>query len=199
MSPTEITLDEGTRPHPNVVVKHNSPNQSDRAAVPLSLIVLHDTEGANIAKSAADLAGLGNFFGQSSVEASSHVATDGDGNSARFVSDDRKAWHCAAFNSASLGIEQIGVVTQSHATWMKNHRQLEETARWIAHWSHHHDIPIRRAEVSGEQVTRSGVIRHMDLGGPGGGHSDPGEHFPLDHVLQLARLFKALHPAGESK
>jgi N-acetyl-anhydromuramyl-L-alanine amidase AmpD len=199
MNPVKIALDEGTRPHPNVVVKHKSPNQSDRKPVPLDLIVLHDTEGANIAKSAKDLEGLGNFFAQSSVEASSHVATDGDGNSARFVSDDRKAWHCAAFNSASLGIEQIGFAKQSHEAWMKRWPQLHETARWIAHWSHRHDIPIRRAEVSDERVTRSGVIRHMDLGVPGGNHADPGEHFPFNHVLELARLFKALHPSGEDQ
>jgi NAD kinase len=39
---------------------------------------------------------------------SAHVCTDGDGNSARYVPDAAKAWHCAGFNSQSLGVEQIG-------------------------------------------------------------------------------------------
>lgn len=196
MSPAEITLDAGTRLHPNVVLKRASPNQSDRVPVPLDLIVLHDSEIPNAPKSTKDLTTLGNIFAQPSEETSSHVGTDGDGNSARFVSDDRKAWHCVAFNSASLGIEQIGFAAESHEDWMKRPLQLEETARWIAQWSHQHDIPIRRAEVSGKQVTRSGVIRHMDLGAAGGGHSDPGEHYPFNHVLELARLFKGMHASG---
>lgn len=192
----EVQLGARSRLHPNVVARHNSPNQSERSPVPLNLIVLHDTEGANLPGSTRDLTGLGDFFGRSSTEASSHVATDSDGNSARYVSDRRKAWHCMAYNSASLGIEQIGFVTQSRADWLQNWRQLRETARWIAYWSHRYDIPIRRARVSDGGVTRSGVTRHMDLGSDGGGHVDPGSNYPFDRVLMLARAYKAAHFLG---
>lgn len=176
---------------PNVVVRHYSPCQSERSPVPLNLIILHDTEGSNVPDSISDLAGLGDWFGSISAQASSHVATDSDGNSARFVSDRRKAWHCMAYNSASLGIEQVGFASQSRVTWLKNWRQLRETARWIAYWSHRYGIPIRKGAVSGGVVTRSGVLRHMDLGAIGGGHSDPGSNYPFGRVLLLARLFKA--------
>jgi hypothetical protein len=176
---------------PNVVVRHYSPCQSERAGVPLNLIVLHDTEGANIPDSTADLSGLGDWFGSIGAQASSHVATDSDGNSARFVSDRRKAWHCMAYNSASLGIEQLGFASQSRTAWFKNWRQLRETARWIAYWSHRYGIPIRKGAVSGGAVTRAGVLRHMDLGTTGGGHSDPGSAYPFYRVLLLARAYKA--------
>lgn len=179
------------RLHPNVVVRHYSPCQSERASVPLDLIVLHDTEGANIPDSVQDLAGLGDFFGSISAQASSHVATDSDGNSARFVSDHKKAWHCAGYNSASLGIEQIGFASTSRSGWFANWRQLRETARWIAYWSTAYGIPIRKGAVSGGVVTRSGVLRHMDLGVIGGGHSDPGSNYPFGRVLLLARAYKA--------
>lgn len=178
------------RIHPNVVVRHYSPNQSERTGVPINLIVLHDTEGANLPGSTADLAGLGSWFANSSAQASSHVATDGDGNSARFVSDRKKAWHCMAYNSASLGIEQIGFASQSRSQW--SWRQLRETARWIAYWSIKHGIPIRKGAVSGGTVTRAGVLRHMDLGAIGGGHSDPGSGYPFGRVLLLARAYKAV-------
>lgn len=181
-----LRIPKGVRLHPNVVDRHKSPNQSDRDGVPLNLIVLHDTEGTNLPKSTADLKGLGDFFGQSETEASSHVATDGDGNSARFVSDTRKAWHCAGYNSASLGIEQIGFASQSK--WPR--AQLLETARWIAYWSIEHGIPIRRGAVSNGSVTKSGVLRHMDLGSVGGGHVDPGANFPFNKTLRLARAIK---------
>jgi hypothetical protein len=187
----KIKVGKRERLHPNVVARHYSPNQSERDPVPLNMIVLHDTEGANIPHSIADLVGLGSFFGESSVQASAHVATDSDGNSGRYVSDRKKAWHCMAYNSASLGIEQIGFVSQSRSTWLKNWRQLRETARWVAYWSHRYGIPIRRAAVSDGTVTRSGVIRHMDLGIIGGGHVDPGVNYPFNRVLWMARAYKA--------
>lgn len=187
----KVHVSKRDRLHPNVVVRHYSPCQSDRDSVPLNLIVLHDTEGANVPDSTSDLAGLGSFFGNLSTQASAHVATDSDGNSARYVSDRRKAWHCMAYNSASLGIEQLGFASQSRTTWLKNWRQLRETARWIAYWSHRYGIPVRKGSVSGGAVTRSGVLRHMDLGATGGGHSDPGSAYPFNRVLWLARAYKA--------
>lgn len=186
-----VHLGKRDRLAPNVVVHHSSPCQSERAPLPLNLIVLHDTEGSNIPNSVADLSGLGDWFGNFSAQASSHVATDGDGNSARFVSDRKKAWHCAGYNSASLGIEQIGFASTSRVGWLKNWKQLRETARWIAYWSHRYGIPIRKGAVSGGVVTRAGVLRHMDLGIIGGGHSDPGAAYPFGRVLALARLYKA--------
>lgn len=191
MSRPRVHVGKRERLGPHVVVRHYSPCQSERAGVPLDLIVLHDTEGANIPGSIADLSGLGDFFGNLSTQASAHVATDSDGNSARYVSDRRKAWHCMAYNSASLGIEQLGFASQSRATWLKNWRQLRETARWIAYWSHRYGIPIRRGAVSNGTVTRAGVLRHMDLGAVGGGHSDPGANYPFNRVLWLARAYKA--------
>jgi len=183
---------KGDRLAPDVVVRHYSPCQSDRSGgIPLNLIVLHDTEGANI-EGVADLVGLGDWFGSLSTQASSHVATDADGNSARFVSDHKKAWHCMGYNSASLGIEQVGFVSQTRTAWLKNWRQLRETARWVAYWSHRYGIPIRKGAVSNGVVTRAGVLRHMDLGAIGGGHVDPGTNYPFGRVLVLARAYRAV-------
>ena len=174
------------RLHPDVVLRHFSPNTSDRTA-PLSLIVLHSTESKNVPKSATDLAGVADWFGQETSQVSAHVITDADGHSARCVPDRLKAWACAAFNSPSLNIEQIGAAAQpkwERAEWM-------ETARWIAYWSHSYGIPIRVGEVSGESVTRAGVVTHKMLGVAGGGHVDPGRAYPLEKVLDEARRIKA--------
>lgn len=188
------TVPRDDRAHPNVVVRHRSPNQSERASVPLCLIILHDTESANIPGD-ADLSGLGDWFGNPSAEVSAHVATDADGDSGRYVADASKAWHCAGFNSYSLGIEQIGFASQTRSQWRHTWKQLRETARWIAYWSIKHGIPIRRAQINGSTVARSGVARHMDLGIVGGGHSDPGAAYPFNRVLWLARAYKALRLA----
>jgi N-acetylmuramoyl-L-alanine amidase-like protein len=178
-----------TRIRPNVVLRENVINQSDRTAgVPLNLIVLHSTESHN-RPGDSDLAGVAGWFDNPAAQASSHVIVDADGSSARCVPDDRKAWTCEAYNSASLNIEQIGFASQGRKGWRRNWRELRETARWIARWSRQHRIPIRRAHVANGVVTRSGVTTHAKLGSAGGGHHDPGD-YPFRRVLLLARLYK---------
>jgi N-acetyl-anhydromuramyl-L-alanine amidase AmpD len=172
------------RTNPNVVYRRRSPNQSARTA-PVSIIVLHSTESSEVSHSSADLQGIANYFGSTSAQVSAHVITDADGNSARCVSDPGKAWACVSFNSASLNIEQIGHAAQT--SWPAS--QLDETARWIARWHRKHGIPIQRGAVSGVSVTKPGVVTHAQLGSAGGGHTDPGSHYPVDDVLKRAVKF----------
>ena len=171
-------------------------NQSSREGSTPQLIVLHTTFDPRTSSThvvrdepgIGDLKRLGAWFDDPQTEVSSHVANDAEGNDARYVRDRRKAWTVAAFNSVSLNIEQIGSAGFDRRTWMvKRQPQLENTARWIAHWHRRWDIPIRRAGVSGSTVTRSGVATHDQLGSAGGGHHDPGKGYPLGYVLRLAR------------
>ncbi len=87
----------------------------------------------------------------------------------------------------SLSIEQIGRAASEK--WTRD--EIRETARWIARWSKMHGIPIRKGAVNGGQVTRSGVVTHKMLGQLGGGHVDPGDRYPFDAVLNLARFYRA--------
>lgn len=176
-----------TRPH--VDVTRWSPNHSSRPGTRPVLIVVHATAGHN-RPGVVDLAGLGQWFAVGSIQAgnpvSSHVATDNEAHSARFVVDGEKAWHCAYYNRPSLGIEQVLPGDGSEVT----RQMLRETARWIALWSNMHHIPIRKGAVTGGgAITRSGVIRHSELGPLGGNHRDPGP-FDLHGCLSLARFYR---------
>lgn len=171
---------------PTVIVTDISPHQDERIS-PIVGITVHDTEGHN-RKGASDLAAIGDVF--HSRLASAHVCTDADGHSARYVADERKAWHCGVYNSQTLGVEQIGFASQGRATWRKRWRQLRETARWIAQWSLRWGVPIRKGRASGGYITRPGVVTHAQLGALGGGHWDPGD-YPMGYVLWLARAIKA--------
>lgn len=173
------------RIYPNVKIRKSVANQGSRYGVRPDLIVIHTTEGHN-RKGISDLRGLANFFDTPSVKASSHVATDADGYSARMVPDGREAWSCVLFNRRSLNIEQVGFASTSRPAWLKHRAELQETARWIALWSKRHGIPIRRVKPN-----RSGVVSHHDLGQAGGGHFDPGPNYPWRYVLAKARLYKA--------
>lgn len=161
---------------PKQQVVRNVRNQSARSG-PIRLIVLHDTEGANI-RGVSDLVGLGDWFDNPGAQASSHIAVDAEGNTGRYVPDDRKAWHSASFNSMSLGIEQVGFASQKD--WPE--AQLRKVAKWIAYWHKEYGIPIRHS-------TSHGVCRHSDLGVAGGGHHDPGPAYDLGRVLKMAREY----------
>ncbi|MFL5901257.1 MAG: N-acetylmuramoyl-L-alanine amidase [Solirubrobacterales bacterium] len=183
------SLRRGERVRPRIVVHGHSPNVSERLGVPLNLMVLHSTESHN-RPGDSDLAGVSGWFDNPSAQVSCHVVVDADGHSARCVPDRLKAWQVGTYNSAALGIEQIGHALQGRLAWRRSWRQLRETARWLAHWSILHGIPLRRAAVAGGAVTRSGVITHAELGAEGGGHFDPGA-YPFNRVLWLARAYRA--------
>jgi N-acetyl-anhydromuramyl-L-alanine amidase AmpD len=173
---------------PHVDYTEWSPNKSSRGGAHPTLIVIHATVSNNV-KGLADLRAIGSWFSRPSTQASSHVCTDNEGNSARYVRDSEKAWHCANFNRMSLGIEQI--LPGSAANQGQLTRDLyRETARWVARWSKMYGIPIRKGAVSGSQVTKSGVIRHSELGAAGGGHADPGL-YDMDAMMNLARFYRS--------
>lgn len=166
-------------------------NQSDRQpGSKIKLIVLHTTEGHN-RPGLEDLKNLAGWFNNPAAQASSHVGNDAEGNDARFVADSKKAWTCAAYNSASLNIEQIGFSATAQATWLaQNQKQLRNTAEWIAWWSKEHNIPIRKGRVFRGKVLLSGVVQHSDLGTEGGNHGDCGEGYPFKYVMKLAKQIR---------
>lgn len=170
---------------PHVNVTRWSPNRSERGGAHPTLIVIHATVSHNV-PGLSDLEAIANLFANPSFDASSHVCTDNEGHSARFVRDEHKAWHCAGFNRVSLGIEQVIMADGKELT-----RDLyRETARWVARWSLKYGIPIRKGSVSGGTVTRAGVVRHSELGAIGGGHADPGP-YDMAAMLHLAKFYRA--------
>jgi hypothetical protein len=166
-------------------------NQSSRNGQRILLMVIHSTEGTN-APGVSDLVALGGWFDNAASHVSSHGAVDAAGNSARYVEDDRKAWTCAAFNGRSLNLEIIAKAAFSREWWLSHRRGLREAARWLALWNKRHGVPLRKGAVSGRVVTRTGIVRHSELGAAGGGHRDPGPGFPLAYVLEKARYYRSL-------
>lgn len=176
------------RYRPNVVFTSLSPNQSSRNGARPRLIVVHSTESEN-RPGESDLRGVASWFANPAAQASSHVIVDADGNSARIVEDNRKAWTQAWFNPWSLSVEQVGRASQTQ--WARD--ELRETARWIARWSVLFDIPATKGVVDPVtgRVIKAGVVRHSDLGNRGGNHNDPGDGYPLASTLALSRFYRS--------
>lgn len=169
---------------PSVRVVMKSPNHSSREGAHPTLIVIHATVSHN-RKGLSDLQAIGSWFQNPAAQASSHVCTDNEGNSAVYVDSALKAWHCAAYNRMSLGIEQILPADGSEVTTAL----YQETARWIARWGKMYRIPMQFGSVSGGVVRRAGIVRHSDLGSLGGGHTDPGR-YDMNALLKLAKFYR---------
>lgn len=163
--------------------EHIVRNQSSRFGIRPRLIVLHDTEGANL-PGITDLHVLGNFFDQYRTRASAHKGIDAAGNCITMVADYRKAWHAGYVNNWALGIEQVAHASWNTDQWVdKFHLGLYRVAAQLATWHTQWGIPI--------QVTHSGIgkgiTEHRFISGRGG-HWDPGYHYPLQYVVDWARL-----------
>ena len=158
-----------------------SPNFSGRGGSSVRLIVLHTAEGAR------NYRDLGSFF-QENVQASSHVGIDDTFNEiGEYVHRQDKAWTCASYNPYSVNAELCAFAGWSSAEWNNHANMLANCAQWIAEESAHYGIPIVKLSASEAQGSGRGICQHKDLGVAGGGHSDCGPNFPIDHVLDIAR------------
>ena len=135
-----------------------SPNQSQRDhGTTVDLIVVHDTEGG--------YGGAVSWFANPHSEVSAHIVLKEDGSEAtQMVPYSQKAWHAAAFNSRSIGLEMAGFAKQGYG---KN--EWAVAARIVAFLLHKHKLPARWARHG----AGAGFCRHYDLGASGGGHRDP--------------------------
>jgi peptidoglycan hydrolase-like protein with peptidoglycan-binding domain len=160
-----------------------SPNYSSRGGATVRLIVLHTAEGATTIES------LGNFFKNPSSGVSSHVGIDDKlGKIGEYVTRGNKAWTQGNANPVSVAAELCAFASWSNSTWMNSHaNMLNNCARWIAEESGKFGIPITKLTASQAQGSGRGVCQHRDLGTWGGNHSDCGNGFPMDHVLNMAR------------
>lgn len=142
-------------------------------------VVLHTTEGI---LNAEDLA---SFFRrlQSPNRADVHYVVDRQGNFGHLVPQDEKAYHVAAYNPSSLGIEQCAFASWNAEEWVVGFdKGLRRVAAALS------NIKANHPHIALDRKVNGGVCAHADLGGAGGGHWDPGPSYPWRYVLYMARL-----------
>lgn len=174
-----------------------------RGRTQVDAIVIHTTERPD-EPAYEDLDSLWRLFIR--VHRSSHVANDAEGHSTRMVDDGRFAFHATYWNVSTLGLEQMGSASFTREEWLARPSQIDNTARWIAHWAGLYRIPIRRCQVTvlrynrnrrviAGEIVRRGVCSHRQLDPLNRG--DPGEGYPWERVLSRARAIVAATRAQE--
>ena len=138
------------------LVWRRSPNQSSRHGAQVDLLVWHETGGA--------YAGAVSWLRNPAAQASAHIVVNERGTEAtQLVALREKAWHAAAYNPQSVGVEHANTTRKGYAT----PAQLQVSARifgWLCLQLH---VPPRWARGG---VGR-GVCYHGELGALGGGHT----------------------------
>ena len=154
-----------------------SPNWSERRSgiVPY-LIVAHRPVGS--------YHGSAEWLCNPKSQASAHVLTEGHGTgvdvATQLVPWDKKAWACAAFNSASYNIE-----VDDNAWDGTDPDALRVAARIFAFICAKTGIPPVQSR---NPLHEPGIVRHVDLGRAGGGHTDPTTNKALwQSFLRLVR------------
>lgn len=139
-----------------------SGNQSDRQGSPVTLVVVHDTEG--------NYAGSISWLRNPGAQASAHLVLKEDGSEAtQLVPWSRKAWHAVAFNRFSIGLEMAGIARLGFRD-----EELRRAARIVAFFLHKYGLPPRHVRPKSDGSIGKGFTLHQDLGVAGGGHHDPG-------------------------
>jgi hypothetical protein len=145
------------------IVQRKSPNQSSRNGADVDLLVWHETGGAYV--------GAVNWLRNPISNASAHLVVREDGQEVtQLVPLARKAWHAAAYNPRSIGVEHANVTMKGYST----EEQLRESARifgWLClHGNPDRVIPPRWARGG----VGAGVCYHGELGTAGGNHPQCG-------------------------
>lgn len=132
--------------------------------------------------------------GGDDARVSAHVLTGGPaGVAAQLVPWDRKAWACALFNSASYNVESDDRAWLAPGSASGSHL-FHEAARIVAFLCKRTGIP---PAWSREPLHTPGVVRHLDLGRAGGGHSDPTRDVAL--WREFVAAVRAEHERGGFK
>jgi hypothetical protein len=74
----------------------------------------------------------------------------------------------------------------SRADWLARPTMLENCAAWVAEECARFGLPVVALSPAEAQGAGRGVCAHRDLGVWGGNHSDCGNGFPMDVVIDLA-------------
>ena len=166
----------GTAVHLPPLAWRPSPNVSDRSPgiVPY-LIVAHRPVGS--------YHGSVDWLCNPRSQASAHIVTEGNSTGAdeatQLVEWDKKAWACASFNSASYNVE-----VDDDAWNGADPEAFEVAARIFAFICHKTGIPAARSQ---DPLHDPGIVRHVELGRAGGGHTDPtqDEHLWRRFLVQV--------------
>lgn len=151
---------------------------SGRGRTPITLVVIHTSEGATNAAS------LVAYLDRDTVQASYHKIVD-DTCTVTYLPDNVACWAVRAGNSKSLNLCLTAWARWPRSEWLAHDRMLRLAAAEVRSWCATHRIPTVKLSPAAVGRNEPGIIGHWDwtLGKRDGTHTDPGPNFPWDVFL----------------
>ena len=174
-------------------------NYSSRGGSPILKFVIHTTQGwENSPNGMYDCA---HYF-QGNVSASAHYMNDNYHPNlvVAGVYEQYSAWTQGGMNPWCISLEQCALAEWTRAYWLNSRGTLLHcTAALVRQVCDANHLPIRALSASEAQDSwTKGVCQHRDFGSKGGGHSDCGDGYPIDKIIEWALAGSGSQPAGES-
>lgn len=152
----------------------------------LHVIVLHSTESTGPA------ANVASYFQSSGAGGSAQIVVGEDG-CFRSLPDLQEPAGAPGTNSDGLHIEIVGLAKWTRAEWLERApRALDLAARVLAEWSQTFKIPLAFLDAAALKTGHArGVTTHNEVSKAfkKSDHWDPGPGFPLDMLLERARMY----------
>lgn len=162
-------------------VQAHTPNQSSRHGTKIDLLVWHETAGS--------YAGSVAWLENPAAQASAHLVIREDGGECtQLVHLAEKAWHAAAYNPRSIGVEHANTRPRGYAS----DAQLAVSARVFGWLCLQLGVPPRYARGG----IGPGICRHLDLGVAGGGHLNCGVHPDAEWLTFLGMVHAEIIRGG---
>lgn len=135
--------------------------------------------------------------------------TDLEGHKAWTVGhSDWTLYHTGGVNSIAVGVENVSIIPiliqhhnltkdQAHERWLTRTKQLDALAFLMAGW---HNADRKRHPLTRSDGLKPGICSHWDVSqhhAASQGHWDcwpwdKGGHFPLAHVIEMAKRYAAM-------
>ncbi len=168
---------------------HAYHHSGNRALSSVHLIVLHDME-VTAYNAAAE--SVGRYFEMAASGGSTHYGIDDD-SIQQYLELTIIPWGAPYANTQGVHIEQMGAASWSTAEWKSKAKGTLDRSAWlVAYLSKKLSIPIRTLTDAQVKAGSKGVTTHKQVTrayGVYGGHTDPGENYPMAFVLALAKKY----------
>lgn len=162
-------------------------HSGSRPASAIRLIVLHDMEVTAYTEAAE---AVGRYFATRAAGGSTQYGVDND-SIQQYLSELVIPWGAPYANTSGIHIEQMGRADWTSAEWRaKAQGTLDRTAWLIAQIARRYGIPLRTLTDAELRAGGRGVTTHKQctrVFHVAGGHTDPGDGYPLAAVLAKAR------------
>lgn len=152
-----------------------SPNFNSRGGVPITNVVIHDTEGG--------FDGSVSWLKNPASQASAHyIFRSADGYLKQLVRETDRAWHVRCWNSWTIGIEHEGYVSNpAYFTQV----MYQQSAFLVRHLTERYGIARDRLHIVGHNVWTEPVLFPMLGWEDCNDHTDPGPFWNWNYFLSL--------------